>query len=82
VRRFTAGCCFELSGWSCIETIPHELLHKIREILFEQGKDLGSNIMCGLLFKGETWFRIVLRNMYLQRDVKRHTVEVQAEVQQ
>lgn len=62
--------------------ISHELLHKIREFLFKQGKDLRSNIMCGLFSKGETWCGIVLRNMYLQSDVKRHTAEVQAEVQQ
>lgn len=73
-----------LSGWSREKEnfIPHELLHKIREILFKEGKDLRSNMMCGLFSKGKTWCRIVLRNMYLQRDVKRHTAKVQAEVQQ
>lgn len=59
-----------LAGWSRENFIPHELLHKICEILFEESKDLRSNIMCGLFSKGKTWCRIALRNMYLQRDVK------------
>ncbi len=49
------------------------------------GKDLHSNKkrnVWSFLQIGETWCRIVPRNVYLQHDVKSHTAEVQAEVQQ